>query len=223
MAGPRLNRRRFLAVAGVTVGASALTLSGLTALGADEPPLTLPTINLGEGEMSNAILVAYASRAGSTATVAEAIGKTLAEGGARVEVRPISDVQDLSPYRAVVAGSAIRGGKWLPEAMQFLRVHQAELSRLPLATFLVCITMGSPNPKYREGVADWMAPVRTIVRPLSEGLFAGVLDFGGLPLNKDTLMLRAATALGALPQGDHRDWQAIRAWASSLPKELSHA
>ncbi len=55
--------------------------------------------------MSNKILVTYASRAGSTQGVAEAIGKSLADGGAAVDVRPMRDVQDLTPYRAVVAGS----------------------------------------------------------------------------------------------------------------------
>ena len=48
--------------------------------------------------MSKQILVTYASRAGSTAGVAEAIGKTLAESGARVDVIPMNEVKDLSPY-----------------------------------------------------------------------------------------------------------------------------
>jgi menaquinone-dependent protoporphyrinogen oxidase len=111
--------------------------------------------------MSNKILVCYASRTGSTGGVAEAIGKTLAESGAQVEVRSMKDVQDLTPYRAVVAGSAIRGGKWLPEeAMQFMRTHQATLARKPFAAFLVCITLAMPNAdKYREGVATWLEPV----------------------------------------------------------------
>jgi menaquinone-dependent protoporphyrinogen oxidase len=173
--------------------------------------------------MSNRVLVTYASRAGSTASVAEAIGQTLATTGAQVEVRSMTEVVDLAPYDAVVAGSAIRGGKWLPEALEFLRRHQAALAGKPLATFLVCITMGSPNAKYREGVAAWMDPVRALVRPVREGLFAGELDFGKLPLNKDTLMLRAAVAMGALPGGDHRDWDAIRAWAQSLPPLLVSA
>jgi menaquinone-dependent protoporphyrinogen oxidase len=91
--------------------------------------------------MTNKILVTYASRGGTTTGVAEAIGKTLAESGAEVEVRPMAEVTDLSPYGAVVAGSAIQGGQWLPEAMQFVRGHQAELSSKPFAAFLVCMTL----------------------------------------------------------------------------------
>ena len=95
--------------------------------------------------MSNKILVAYASAAGSTAGVAEAIGKTLVESGAQVEVRPMKDVNDLAPYQAVVAGSAIRDGKWLPEAIQFVQNHQAALARKPFAAFLVCMTLAMPR------------------------------------------------------------------------------
>ena len=70
--------------------------------------------------MSNKILVTYATRTGSTIGVVEAIGQTLAESGVEVEVRPMQEVTDLSPYQAVVAGSAIQGKQWLPEAMRFL-------------------------------------------------------------------------------------------------------
>ena len=59
--------------------------------------------------MTKKILVTYASRTGTTAGVAEAIGKTLAESGAEVDVRAVADVKDLTPYDAVVAGSAIQG------------------------------------------------------------------------------------------------------------------
>ncbi len=170
--------------------------------------------------MSNAILVAYASRAGSTVGVAEAIGKALAEGGAPAEVRRMKDVTDPSPYRAVVAGSAIRGGKWLPEAMEFVQTHRAILAQKPFAAFLVCITLAVPNEKYREGVAAWMQPVQELVTPVSVGLFAGVLDLAKLPLFPDGLRMRLPVALGIFPQGDHRDWEAIRAWVSSLAAKL---
>ena len=167
--------------------------------------------------MNNRILVAYASRTGSTAGVAEAIGKTLAESGAQVEVRPMQDVQDLAPYRAVVAGSAIHGRQWLPEAMQFVQTHQAALAQKPFAAFLVCMTLAMPNAdKYRQAVADWLEPVRALVKPVSEGLFAGALDISKVPSFGDRLKFRLSVVFGVWSEGDHRDWNAIRAWAESI-------
>jgi menaquinone-dependent protoporphyrinogen oxidase len=171
--------------------------------------------------MSNKILVTYASRTGSTAGVAEAIGQTLAESGAPVEVRRMQDVKDLAPYRAVVAGSAIQGGRWLPEAMQFMQMHQAALAQKPFAAFLVCMTLALPSAdKYRQGVAEWLEPVRTLVRSVSEGLFAGALDISQVPSFGDRLKFRLSVILGVWTEGDHRDWNAIRAWAADLKSIL---
>jgi menaquinone-dependent protoporphyrinogen oxidase len=167
--------------------------------------------------LSNRILVTYASRAGSTAEIAEAIGKTLSEAGRQVDVIPMSAVKDLSSYGAVVAGSAIRGSKWLPEAAEFIKTHRSMLAQKQFAMFTVCITMAMKNAQnYRSGVMGWVAPVRAMVKPLSEGLFAGRLDFSKLPVNWDTLMLRLSVAIGIFPRGDHRDWEAIRSWAENL-------
>lgn len=167
--------------------------------------------------MLNKILVTYASRTGSTAEVAQAIGKTLAESGAQVDVRAMQEVQDLTPYGAVVAGSAIRGSKWLPEAVQFIQTHRAELAQKKFAEFTVCITLAMSNTEqYRSTVANWVAPVRALVRPLSEGFFPGMLDFKKLPLNLDTLGLRLAVLFGIFPRDDRRDWNAVRAWAESI-------
>jgi menaquinone-dependent protoporphyrinogen oxidase len=167
--------------------------------------------------MAETILVTYATRAGSTAGVAEAIGKVLAEGGMPVEVRRMQEVADLTSYRAVVAGSAIRGQKWLPEAMQFTRTHRAALAQKPFAAFLVCITLSMAQAEqYRPGVATWLQPVRELVPPVSEGLFAGALDFSKLPFTFNTLLMRLTAALGIWKTGDHRDWDAIRAWGASL-------
>jgi menaquinone-dependent protoporphyrinogen oxidase len=171
--------------------------------------------------MSNRILVTYASRAGSTAEVAQAIGRTLSEGGMQVDVISMNDVKGLSAYGAVVAGSAIRGSKWLPEAVQFIQTHRETLRQKRFAMFTVCITMAMKNGEnYRSSVMGWVAPVRAMVHPLSEGLFAGMLDFDKLPFNWDTLMLRATVAFCVLPRGDHRDWNAIRSWAENLKPVL---
>jgi menaquinone-dependent protoporphyrinogen oxidase len=170
--------------------------------------------------MSNTILVTYSSRGGSTAGVAEAIGEALIESGAEVEVRPMQDVTDLAPYRAVVAGSAIQASQWLPEAMRFVQSHQAALSRKPVATFTVCITLAMKNEKYHQVVKEWVAPVRALVKPVSEGFFAGVLDIRKVPSFADRLKFRLSVAFGVWTEGDYRDWNAIRAWANSLPAQF---
>lgn len=170
----------------------------------------------------NKILVTYASRLGSTVGVAQAIGKTLSENGASVDVLPMQDVQNLAPYRAVVAGSAIRGGEWLPEAIQFVQTHRAELTQKPFATFLVCMTLSMKNGQYREHVATWLEPVRALVRPVSEGLFAGVLDIKKISSLSDRIKFRLSVAFGVWQEGDHRDWNAICAWANDLHPLLLH-
>jgi menaquinone-dependent protoporphyrinogen oxidase len=139
------------------------------------------------------------------------------EGITQVDVLPMEQVKDLCVYQAVVAGSAIRKSKWLPEAVQFMRMHQATLRHIPFAMFTVCITLAMSNTEqYRSAVRAWVAPMRSLVQPLSEGLFAGKLDFSKLPFNWDTFMLRLTVALGIFPRGDHRDWNAVRAWAEGL-------
>lgn len=188
--------------------------------------------------MTRKILVSYASRTGTTAEVAEAIRRVLTpsppihgrppdnehlgQEALEVDVLPMQEVKDLSPYDAVIAGSAIRAARWLPEAMQFIRAHQSVLRHKPFAMYTVCITLAMSNgEQYRQGVRDWTAPVRAIVQPLSEGLFAGMIDFRKLPFNWETLKLRATVAMGIFPRGDHRDWNAVRLWAESLKPMLS--
>jgi menaquinone-dependent protoporphyrinogen oxidase len=172
--------------------------------------------------MTVKILVTYASNTGWTAGVAETIGKTLAENGAKVDVLPMRNVDDLSPYDAVVAGSAVNGGAWLPEAMRFVRAHQAELKRKPFAAFLVCMTLTMKNgEQYRSHVSSWLEPVRALVRPVSEGLFAGGLEIHKIPSFSDRLKFRLSVLFGVWKEGDHRDWNAIRQWAMELKPLLT--
>jgi menaquinone-dependent protoporphyrinogen oxidase len=172
--------------------------------------------------MNDKILVTYASRNGSTAGVAEAIGKTLTDGGAQVDVLPMREVRELAHYRAVVAGSAIQAGQWLPEAMQFVQSHRVELARKPFAAFLVCMTLAMKKGDYREQVATWLDPVRALVKPVSTGLFAGALDIQKVPSLSDRLKFRLSVAMGVWSEGDHRNWSAIRSWAESLRPLLLH-
>jgi menaquinone-dependent protoporphyrinogen oxidase len=171
--------------------------------------------------MNDRILVTYASQTGSTVGVAEAIGRTLAEGGAQVDVLPMQDVTDLTPYQSVIAGSAIQNKQWLPEAMQFVREHRAELSRKPFAAFLVCMTLAMRNGEsYRPFVAEILGPVRALVNPISTGLFAGTLNISKIPSWSDRVKFRMSVMFGVWKEGDHRDWNAIQAWATDLKANL---
>jgi menaquinone-dependent protoporphyrinogen oxidase len=153
--------------------------------------------------------------------VAEAIGRTLAEDGLAVDVLPMADVRNLTGYRAVVAGSAINAGAWLPEAMAFMQDQRAELAAKPFAAFLVCMTLAMRNgERYRSHVGTWLDPVRALVEPVSEGLFAGGLELHRIPSAGVRLKFRISVLFGVWKEGDHRDWSAIRAWASELPPRL---
>ncbi len=171
--------------------------------------------------MTSRILITYATRTGYTRGVAEAIGKTLSQNGLTVDVLPMAEVSDLSPYRAVVAGSAIQAKQWLPEALQFVRNHRIELARKPFAAFLVCMTLAMRGgDKYRPFVSEFLAPVRDLAHPVSEGFFAGGLDIHKMPSLANRIKFRLSVLFGVWSEGDHRDWQAIQAWAESLLPKL---
>jgi menaquinone-dependent protoporphyrinogen oxidase len=167
------------------------------------------------------ILITYSSRTGITAGVANDIGKTLSENGLQVDVIPMKDVKDLSAYSAIIIGSAIQAAQWLPEAAQFVQIHQTTLKKVPLGMFSVCMTLAMPNgEKYRQGVADWVKPIRGMVNPVSEGIFAGALDVSKVPSLSDRIKFKMSVILGVWKEGDHRDWNAIRTWAIQLQPAL---
>jgi menaquinone-dependent protoporphyrinogen oxidase len=170
--------------------------------------------------MNKKVLVTYASQGGSTAGVAEAISQALSENGALAEVLPVQQVDDPGRYQAVVIGSAIHGGKWMPEALAFLDSHRESLRRMPAAVFQVCMMLACPNENYRRMPPEWLAPLRAQVRPVAEGSFAGALWPDRYSKLSMKLGLRVFLASVRLKAGDYRDWNAIRAWAHGLPALL---
>lgn len=163
------------------------------------------------------ILVTYATKAGSTIQVAQEIARTIqSNNGHQVDVRPVESVRGLDGYDAAVVGSAIRAGKWLPEAQGFVEQHQAALNQMPVALFLVCLTLREDTQENRQTVAAYLDPVRELVKPVDVGLFAGVMDFTKLSFFPK-LIVKAMKA----PQGDFRDWDAIRGWADAVAPQLA--
>jgi menaquinone-dependent protoporphyrinogen oxidase len=173
--------------------------------------------------MTNKILVTYSTRTGSTKGVADSIGKTLSDLGENVDIFPMVEITDLSEYRAVIAGSAIQSGKWLPEAIDFIKKYKSDLNQKPFASFLVCMTLAMPKAnEYHQFVADWLNPVRNQITPVSEGLFAGTLDIKKIPSLSDRIKFRISVMSGVWKEGDHRDWNSIKSWTKNLKTILDN-
>jgi menaquinone-dependent protoporphyrinogen oxidase len=162
--------------------------------------------------MAHKMLVAYATRAGATQGVAETIAAVLRENGATVDLRAAKDVRDVLGYDAVVIGSAIYAGQWMGPAKKLVEKHQAELAKMPVAFFTVCLTMKDPTEENCKAVAAYLDPLRQMIQPVSEGAFAGAVDYKKLNFVFGAILKK----MGA-PEGDFRDMEAVRTWARELP------
>ena len=164
------------------------------------------------------ILVAYATRAGSTAEVADAIGKKLAAGGVMIDVKPIKKVQSIDTYRGVVLGSAIRRGAVLPEMTDFVKTYKDNLSKIPTAYFIVCMIIRENTETNRKTADSYLDPLRAEVTPVDTGIFIGKLEYSKLNF-VDAFVVEHIIGT---PEGDLRDWQQINDWAANLLPKLQN-
>ncbi len=165
--------------------------------------------------MGDRILVAYASKCGSTGEIAEAIGKVLCQSGAAVDVKRAQDVKDLKPYRAVILGSAIRMSKPLSEVVNLAKKQRTALAALPVACFSAGLAMKADTPENREKAKLHLTPLLyELNSPIGIGLFGGKLDYAALsPIFR---WMFSQDKSGEMAEGDWRDWDAIGAWAKAL-------
>jgi len=163
-------------------------------------------------EPARRLLVAYASRSGTTAEVAQAIGRELRAVGCVVDVRAAREVDRVDDYDAVIVGAAVRYGAWLEEALAFLRRHCAALALRPVAFFTLHMQVGA-DPAGAAPAAR--AAARALVAPRAEACFLGALLPPRLSWTE-----RVAVRLVGAPLRDLRDWPAIADWARTLPALL---
>ena len=115
-----------------------------------------------------------------------------------------------------VVGSAIRMGRWLPEAVTFVNENIASLQRVPTAYFTVCATLREDTSANRAKVAGFIEPVRAVLTPAAEGYFAGKVD-----PDKLSFLENIALKAKSVPQGDFRDWNKITNWAQGTYAQIS--
>lgn len=226
----KINRREFLISSTITAGGAL----GAMAMGsgiaypnaAQAKEKKFYQANCGtRQEGRSKILVAYESYLGSTGGIAKAIGETFCQLGAYVEVKLISQVNDLSQYQAAVIGSAVQKAQWMPKAIDFVRQNQDQLRQIKVAYFLSCLAMvkalgpaSKETAKARQVAASYLNPVLKgvpAVKPVDSGLFAGVLDYDKLSFLEELIMRSKMDKRGIAP-GDYRDFPAIRSWAANL-------
>jgi menaquinone-dependent protoporphyrinogen oxidase len=167
--------------------------------------------------MNHQVLVAYATKYGATAEIAEKIGEVLRREGLQAEVQPADRVNDLGAYTAVVLGSAIYAGQWRKEAATFLETNEQTLAGMPVWFFSSGPT-GEGDPV--ELVKGWRFPegqkaIADRIEPRDRAVFHGVLDAAKVNF-AEKLIVKALKA----PFGDFRDWDAITAWATAIAHAL---
>ena len=166
------------------------------------------------------VLVAYATKYGATAEIAERIGQVLRQAGLSTDVLPTDQVSELTTYEAIILGSAVYGGQWRKEAATFLEVNEKTMAERPVWLFSsgplgegdpVQLMKGWSFPEAQQPIADR-------IQPRDIAFFHGELDMEKLNF-AEKLIVKGIKA----PVGDFRDWDAITSWAEVIAEELKHA
>jgi len=170
-----------------------------------------------EDKMDTQVLVAYATKYGATAEIAEKIGQVLGQAGLRTDVLPTDRVSDLHSYKAVVLGSAVYIGRWRKEAATFLKANEKVLAEQLVWLFSsgptgegdpVELTKGWHFPKALQPIADR-------IRPRDIAVFHGAMNMKKLNLIEKWMINKVKA-----PLGDFRDWDAITSWARAIADVL---
>lgn len=167
--------------------------------------------------MDKQVLVAYATKYGATAEIAEKIGEVLRRAGLQVDVLEVKQADDLASYQAVVLGSAVYVGQWRKEAAAFLQFKEKKLAEKPTWLFSSGPTGEGDPVELMKGFkfpAD-LQPVADRIQPRDIAFFHGELDNKKLSFGEKVLVKGIKA-----PLGDFRDWQAITAWATSIAEVL---
>jgi menaquinone-dependent protoporphyrinogen oxidase len=160
------------------------------------------------------ILVAYASKHGATAEIAEAVADRLRQDGHAVDCVPAGEAAGLDSYDAAVIGSAVYMKRWRPEARQLLKHNAKVLAERPFWVF-------SSGPCGEKPDPAWAEPPRVIKLAERLGARDHVVFGGRLPLEPGNFMERAMVQNCPPDQRDLRDWDEIRTWAAGIGSELS--
>lgn len=165
------------------------------------------------------VLVAVASRHGSTLELAQAMGQALRSHGVTAQIHQVDEVPASGPgavaeYDGVLLGSALYAQRWLEQAARFATEHSAALRERPVWLF----SSGAVgNPEMHLGPVE-LEELQELTGAREHRVFPGRLDENEL----DAQERQVVDELGATG-GDYRDWAAVRAWAAHVADVLTTA
>ncbi|HIH92826.1 TPA: flavodoxin [Methanosarcina acetivorans] len=174
--------------------------------------------------MQTRVLVAYATRYGSTQEIAEVIVATLRESGLEVDIEPAKEVKALEGYTAVVLGAPIYMLRWHKEAKSFLSRYREALMKRPVAVFALG-PFYDEEEEWKEVRAQLDKELEKFpwLTPVAIEIFGGKYDEEKLRFPDNILVRLPGSPLHNMPAIDIRDWDAIRDWASKLVAQFQPA
>jgi len=166
--------------------------------------------------MKKRILVAYASRSGSTAETADMIAHELSlQKGITAEAASVKNAKDIASYDAIILGTAIHMGRPLPEMLSFVKSYQPILATKKVASFGMCMSLIKETPQTLKESDAYLATLNAQCKPFESRVFAGNVN-----LSKLKFMSRMIVKMVKSPVGDFRKLDDIKMWARETGKKL---
>jgi menaquinone-dependent protoporphyrinogen oxidase len=171
------------------------------------------------------VLVAYASRHGATAGIADRIAVGLQAHGLPAEARPVAEVGEVERYDAFVIGSAAYLFHWLKDATRFVKRHRALFATRPVWLFSSGPLGTDRIDEQGDDVLEATRPrefdeLAALVHPRGLQVFFGAWDPNAPKVGLTEQLVRRLPAAAETPAGDFRDWAAIDVWSAEIAREL---
>jgi menaquinone-dependent protoporphyrinogen oxidase len=170
------------------------------------------------------LLIAYATRAGSTAEVAEAMGVSLREAGVMVEVQPMHLVESLQGWKSLILGAPLYVGHFPSEFHKFFTLHHEALTTLHPWCFVLGPTRDVPKDfEAARDQAEKQLKRYPWFGPRELRVFGGKWDPNTMGFPFNLLRRLPGNPMAKIPAMDVRDWAAIQQWAADIARQVKSA